>query len=187
MNDKIIRKKFCIRPKYVSLCFGSLVILSSGVIAFLIKKYSLFIEEILMMEKVYIDILNVAIICLLFSKGIFLIGKGAEIKGKILGNPIELTSGIDNYNDLQSRINEYAKDNYEKNSLHIKDTGYDEYFTMYTNKSKTINTIGIYYSNMYFAEIGCNGKGKKKEIRLSNDKTINAKALLGESRDGLMK
>lgn len=112
--------------------------------------------------------------------GVFSIGMDIMYKTGLeeseLPAPIQLVSGIDDYNDLLCKVNQYASNHrYHKQELYLNDTRNDEYFTMYTNDSNPVEVIGVYYSNMYYAEdIGYTRYGIKKEIRLSNVKNVNA-------------
>ena len=176
MSERIIKKQFVIKSKYPIRLFGLLVFCFSFVFMYLVAKYTSVIEEIMMMEKVYVDLFSVPIFCYLLFKGTILMLLNGETREKILTKPLQLVSGINDYHDLISKINMYLIHNlYEKTELHLTDTGNDEYFTMFTNQSNPIKTIGVYYSNNYYAEMGDAGRYGIKAIRLSNDKKTNAK------------
>ena len=107
----------------------------------------------------------------------------------------QLVSGIEDYKDLLDRVNHYAmKHDYVKNELYLNDTNHDEYFTMFTNHANPVEIIGVYYSDEYKAEhIYSTKSGAAKEIRLSNNKELNAKcapfidAFCGKKEDTYLK
>ena len=166
MSERIIKKQFVIKSKNPIRLFGFLMFCFSFVFMYLVAKYTSVIEEIMMMEKIYVDLFSVPIFCYFLSKGTILMLLNGETREKILTKPLQLVSGINDYHDLISKINIYSIHNsYEKKELHLTDTGCDENFTMFTNQSNAIKTIGVYYSNNYYAEMGDTGRYGIKAIR----------------------
>lgn len=110
--------------------------------------------------------------------------------------PYEINTDIDDYIKLMSRVRKYTKKNkYGEMTLTLNDKENDEIFTMFRNLTNSIEIIGVYYSDMYYAEeVGSYSRYKPvKSIRLPSDKYLNSKcsiyidAFCGKKEDKYMK
>lgn len=165
MSERIIKKQYAIKSKYPVRLFGLLMMSSFFYSWYLIFYYEMYLREFLL-DGYYIMLIGwIMISGSLFVWGLIYFIANKKAIEKKLTKPIRMISGISNYDDLLEKINKYAiTNNYEKQFLHLCDIGSSEYFTMYTNYNEGIEVIGVYYSDMYYAEMGV-GPHRIKDIR----------------------
>ena len=156
MTERIIKKQFIVKSKYPIRLFGILAFIGLVIWTLLYCEYSYILADLLMMgEEWLLMFVCFPVMCWLLMKGIIWTLSNGVVVEKVLSKPLQIVSGIENYDDLLNKVNSYAeKKDYNKQSLYLNDTGSDEYFTMFTNEDKPIEVIGVYYSDMYYAEMG---------------------------------